>query len=185
MRHARREVHYNLDDKVWKRNHVLSPALRGVAAELAPKFAGPYTIAAQLGPNVYKVVDQGGKSVDKVHVEDLKPFHGRTASEENSEGEQAKASPSEISEEHNASSTSHSANAKAPEAEAHPRKQDRLRKARLAVKRIVQLFGKRANKRTLVADGTDERPTQPSTSDAAPPLPRPHGRPAAQGAERP
>ena len=58
----------------------------------------------------------------KVHVEDLKPFHGRTASEENSEGEQAEASPSEISKERNTSSTSHSANAKALEAEAHPRK---------------------------------------------------------------
>ena len=52
------------------------PALQGVAAKLAPpKFAGPYTIAAQLGPNVYKVVDQDGKFVGKVQVEDLKPFH--------------------------------------------------------------------------------------------------------------
>ena len=65
--------------------------------------------AAQLGPNVYEVVDQDGKSVGKVHVEDLKPFHGRTASKENSEDQQSEASPSEISEERNASSTSHSA----------------------------------------------------------------------------
>ena len=49
--------------------------------KLAPKFAGPYTIAAQLGPNVYEVVDQDEKSGGKVHVEDLKPFHekGRLA----------------------------------------------------------------------------------------------------------
>ena len=78
---SRREVCYNLGDKVWKRNRVLSCALQGVAAKLAPKFAGPYTIAAQLGPNVYEVVDQDGKSVGKVHVEDLKPFHERTAGE--------------------------------------------------------------------------------------------------------
>ena len=55
---SRREVRYNLGDKVWKRNRVISSALQGVAAKLAPKFAGPYTIAAQLRPNVYEVVDQ-------------------------------------------------------------------------------------------------------------------------------
>ena len=158
---------------------MLSYALQGVAAKLAPpKFAGFCTIAAQLGPNVYEVVDQDGKSVGKVHVEDLKPFHGKTASEKNSEGEQAEARPSEISEERNASFTSHSANSEAPEAEPHPRKRGRPRKARLVVKRTTRLLGRRANKRTLVADGADKRPTQPSTSDAAPPLPRPRGRPA-------
>ena len=82
-----------------------------------------------------------------------------TASKENSEDEQAEASPSEISEERNASFTSHSANAKVPEAEAHPRMRSRPRKVRLVVKRTAQLLGRRANKR--------------STSDAAPPLPIP------------
>ena len=54
---SRRKMRYNLGDKVWKRNRVLSSVLQGVAAKLAPpKFVGPYTIAAQLGPNVYKVV---------------------------------------------------------------------------------------------------------------------------------
>ena len=157
---------------------MLSSASQSVAAKLVPKFAGPYTIAAQLGPNVYEVVDQDGKSAGKVHVEDLKPFHEKTASEENSEGEQAESSPSEISEERNASPTSHSANAEALEAEAHPRPRGRPWKARLVVKRTAQILGRRANKRTLVADGADERPMQPSTSNAAAPLPRPRGRPA-------
>ena len=84
---SRREVRYNLGDKVWKRNRVLSSALQGVAAKLAPKSAGPYTIAAQLGTNVYEVIDQDRKSVGKVHVEDLKLFHERMASEEDSEEE--------------------------------------------------------------------------------------------------
>ena len=53
-----REVRYNLGVKVWKQIRVLSPALQGVAPKLAPKFTGPYMIAAQLGPNVYEVVDQ-------------------------------------------------------------------------------------------------------------------------------
>ena len=176
---SRRAVRYNLGDKVRKRNCVLSSALQGVTAELPPpKFAGAYMIAAQLGPNMYEVIDQDGKSVGKFHVEDLKPFHWRSASEENSEGEQAEASPSEISEERNASFTSHSANAEAPEAEVHPRKWGRPRKARLVVKRTPRFLDRRVNKRTLVADGADERPTQPSTSDAAPPLPRPRRRPA-------
>ena len=91
---SRREVRYNLGDKVWKRNRVLSSASQSVAAKLAPKFAGPYTIAAQLGQNVYEVVDQDGKSVGKAHVEDLKPFHEKKASEENSEEEPADASSS-------------------------------------------------------------------------------------------
>ena len=114
---------------------------------------------------MYEVVDQDEKSMGKVHMEDLKPFHGRTASDKNLEGEQAKASPPEISEEHNASSTNHSANGEAPEAEAHPCKRGKPRKARLVVKRTTQLLGRRANKRTLVADGADERPTQPSISE--------------------
>ena len=104
---------------------MLSSALQGVAAKLAPKFAGPYTIAAQLGPNVYEVVDQDGKSTGKIHVEDLKPFHERTVSEEDSEEEQAEASPPEVSEEHDASTKRHSANARIPETEAHPRERGR------------------------------------------------------------
>ena len=127
---------------------------------------------------MYELVDQDGKSVGKVHVEDLKPFHEKVANEENSEGKQAEASPSEISEERNASSTSHNATAEAPEVEAHPRPRGKPRKARLVVKRTAQILGRRANKRTLVADGADERLTQPRTSDAAAPLPRPRGRPA-------
>ena len=99
---------YNLGYKVWKRNRVLSSALQGVAAKLSPKFAGPYTIAAQLGPNV-------------------------TSSEENSEGEQAEASPSEISEERNALLTSHSTNAEVPEIEVHARPRCRPRNAGLVV----------------------------------------------------
>ena len=96
----------------------------------------------------------------KVHVEDLKPFQGKTASKENSEGEQAKASPSEISEERNASFTSHGANAEVPEAEAHPRMRGRPRKARLVVKRTAQLLGRRANKRTLVQTALTAASTQ-------------------------
>ena len=169
---------YNLGDKVWKQNHVLSSALQGVAAKQAPKFAGPYTIAAQLGPNVYEVVDQDGKSVGKVHVEDLKPFHERTASEVDSEEEQAEASPPEVSEEHDASTKRHSANTRIPETETHPRKRGRPGKARLVVKQTAQILGRQASKRTLVANGADKQPSQPSTSDAATPLPRPRGRPA-------
>ena len=155
---SRREVRYNLGDKVWKRNRVLSSALQGVAAKLAPKFTGPYTIAAHLGPNVYEVVDQDVKSASKIHMEDLKPFHERTASEEDSEEEQAEASPPEVSEEHDVSTKRHSANARIPEVEAHPRKRGRPRKARLVMKQTAQILGRQASKRTLVANGTDKRP---------------------------
>ena len=119
---------------------MLSSALQGVAAKLAPKFTGPYTIAAQLGPNVYEVVDQDGKPAGKIHVEDLKPFHERTASEEDSEEEHAEASTPEVSEEHDASTKRHSANARIPETEAHPHKRGRPRKARLVVEQTAQKF---------------------------------------------
>ena len=83
---------------------------------------------------MYEVVDQDGKSVGKVHVEDLKPVHERTASDEDSQEKQAEASPPEVSEEQDASTNNkrHSANARIPETEAHPRKRGRPRKARLA-----------------------------------------------------
>ena len=97
------------------------------------------------------------------------------ANEGDSEEEQAKASPPEISEERDASTKRHSANVKIPEAETHPRKRGRPRKARLVVKRTVQILGRQASKRTLVANSADERPTQPSTSDAATSLLRPRG----------
>ena len=147
------------------------------SVSFAPSI-GSYTIAAQLGSNVYEVVDQDGKSVGTAHVEDLKPFHERTASEKDAKEEQAEASPPKISEEHDASTKRHSANARIPETEVHPRKRGRPRKARLVVKRTAQILGRQASKRTLVANSADERPTQPSTSDAATSLPRPCGRPA-------
>ena len=120
------------DIENWLTRMLALPDVQQIAADNAKATStllqcGPYTIAAQLGPNVYEVVNQEGKSAGKVHVEVLKPFHEKAASEENSEGEQAEASPSEISEERNASPTSHSANAEAPEVKAHPRPRGRPR----------------------------------------------------------
>ena len=90
----------------------------------------------------------------KTRLQRIKDF----LSFENSDGEQAEASPSEISEELNASPASHSANAEAPEVEAHPRPRGRPRKARLVVMRTAQIIGRRANKRTLAADGAASDP---------------------------
>ena len=45
---------------------------------------------------MYEVVNQDGKSAGKVHVEDLKPFHEKAASEENSEGEKLKRVPRKL-----------------------------------------------------------------------------------------
>ena len=72
---SRREVHFEIKDKVWKRNCILSSAAQGVAAKLAPKYAGPYVISAKLGSNVYELQDLEGEDCGKIHVEDLKPYH--------------------------------------------------------------------------------------------------------------
>ena len=61
----RRSVNYAVGDKVLKRNRILSSAAQGIAAKLAPKFTGPYTVSALLGSNLFELVDQDGKSPEK------------------------------------------------------------------------------------------------------------------------
>ncbi|KMQ92869.1 retrovirus-like pol polyprotein [Lasius niger] len=46
----RRDIAFHVGDLVLKRQHVLSSAAQNIAAKLAPKFHGPFCIAA-LGPN--------------------------------------------------------------------------------------------------------------------------------------
>ena len=70
----RRDVLYNVGDKVMRRNRVLSDADQSIAAKLAPKYSGPFEIMARLGANVYDLIDEEGNEVAKTHVVDLKPY---------------------------------------------------------------------------------------------------------------
>ena len=70
----RRPSPYQVGDKVWKRNRVLSSSAQGVTAKLAPKYVGPYVILEIKGPNTYKLGDDRGQIDELVHSEHLKPF---------------------------------------------------------------------------------------------------------------
>lgn len=69
----RRTVSYEVGDKVWKKNKVLSDASKGIKAGLCPMFVGPYTISRKLGSWTYELQDDSGRSVGVWHVQDLKP----------------------------------------------------------------------------------------------------------------
>lgn len=70
----RRDWRCRLGDRVMKRGHILSSAGKAVAAKLAPKFDGPYTVIKVHSPVVYDLKAEDGKRLHRVHVKDLKPF---------------------------------------------------------------------------------------------------------------
>ncbi|KAG5869033.1 hypothetical protein JTB14_025922 [Gonioctena quinquepunctata] len=65
---------YQIGDKVWKKNHVLSNAAEGFA-ELAPAYI-LCTVHRVISPLVYQLVDKDGKNVGKYHMKDLKRYRG-------------------------------------------------------------------------------------------------------------
>lgn len=71
----RRPVTYEVGDKVWKRNKVLSDASKGIKAGLCPKFIGPFVITKKIGTCTYELKDESGRSVGNWHVQDLKPVY--------------------------------------------------------------------------------------------------------------
>jgi Integrase core domain len=79
----RRHVEYNVGQRVWKRNFVLSDASRYFTSKLAPKFAGPYTIRKKISPLVYDLVQDNGKSIGNWHVKDLKATNEEEEPNEN------------------------------------------------------------------------------------------------------
>ena len=74
----RRAAPFKCGDKVLRRTHILSSAAKGVAAKLAPKFAGPYTITAVVGPNTYRLEGESGQVEELVAADQLKPFYADT-----------------------------------------------------------------------------------------------------------
>lgn len=73
--------HYNLrrrdwtphvGDRVMKREHPLSSAIRGFNAKLAPKFSGPYIVERTISPVVVEIRSPTGRKLERVHVKDLK-----------------------------------------------------------------------------------------------------------------
>lgn len=69
----RREWRCHVGDKVMKKEHHLSNAVRGFAAKLAPKYSGPFEVTKVVSPVVYEVKSGTGRKVERVHIKDLKP----------------------------------------------------------------------------------------------------------------
>ena len=70
----RRNVQYNIGDRVWCRNYVLSDASKNFMAKLAPKFKGPFVITRRTSPWTYELKDPiTNKTIGIWHVKDLKP----------------------------------------------------------------------------------------------------------------
>ncbi|XP_044765594.1 uncharacterized protein LOC123321871 isoform X1 [Coccinella septempunctata] len=69
----RRDWRCRIGDQVYRREHPLSSAVEGIAAKLAPKYSGPYTVVKVISPVVYNIKDGGGKVFRHVHIKDLKP----------------------------------------------------------------------------------------------------------------
>ena len=83
--HQNQKHHYDLRRRDWrpaigedvmKREHHLSAAAKQFNAKLAPKFAGPYTVAKFAGPNIVVLRGVRGKTM-RAHISDLKPSEPR------------------------------------------------------------------------------------------------------------
>uniref|UniRef100_A0ABD2WBS4 RNA-directed DNA polymerase n=1 Tax=Trichogramma kaykai TaxID=54128 RepID=A0ABD2WBS4_9HYME len=69
----RREVTFNLNELVMRKNHVLSNKGKVINAKLMPRYVGPCETVQVYSPLVYDVKDRSGK-ITKVHVNDLKKY---------------------------------------------------------------------------------------------------------------
>lgn len=78
----KRPLMFQVGDKVWKKNYVLSDASKNFAAKLAPKYV-LCTILKKVGNLSYELVSETGKNLGMWHVKDLKPFRGTDLSGDN------------------------------------------------------------------------------------------------------
>lgn len=78
----RRDVRYDVGDKVWRKEHLLSNAANYFSAKLGPKFSGPYIISKRISPWTYELADDRGNHKGTWHVKDLKPDHPRELTDE-------------------------------------------------------------------------------------------------------
>lgn len=70
----RREVTFQIGDKVYRRNFPQSDAANFYAAKLAPKFLGPFVVFKRISPWIYQIKDLDNNFRGQWHVKDLKPF---------------------------------------------------------------------------------------------------------------
>lgn len=68
----RRDEKFSLNQKVWKRNYVISDATKHFTSKLAPKFTGPFIISRIVSPYTYELDDEHGRHHGVWHAKDLK-----------------------------------------------------------------------------------------------------------------
>lgn len=71
----RRPLEFNVGDKVFKKNYVLSSAPKHFSASLAQRFTGPFRVKRKISPRVYELVNENNKTIGTWHVKDLKMCH--------------------------------------------------------------------------------------------------------------
>lgn len=71
----RRDVSYNVNDRVWRKNYPVSNAARYYSAKLASKYVGPFVIRRRVSPWTYDLITLDGKAAGTWNVKDLKPWH--------------------------------------------------------------------------------------------------------------
>lgn len=69
----RREWLPTIGEKVIKREHHLSSAIKNFSAKLAPRFSEKLVVVKTIGRNILELRDERG-NVTRSHVKDVKPF---------------------------------------------------------------------------------------------------------------
>lgn len=72
---GRKDITFDVNDLVWRQQHVLSDASKGIAASLSPKRSGPYRVVRRIGRNVYDLVDaDSNQPAGRANVDQLLKF---------------------------------------------------------------------------------------------------------------
>ncbi|KAJ8965724.1 hypothetical protein NQ314_003947 [Rhamnusium bicolor] len=71
----KRDLSFEIGDKVWRRNKVLSDAANKFAAKLAPKYVLS-TVHKKISRLVYDLKNANGSPAGEWHIKDLKPYFG-------------------------------------------------------------------------------------------------------------
>lgn len=70
LRH--RNEQFNIGQKVWRKNFILSDASKYISKKLCPKFIGPLTVHKKVSPWTYTLKDEKGKICGTYNIKDLK-----------------------------------------------------------------------------------------------------------------
>lgn len=68
----RRDEKFSINQRVWRRNYVISDASKKFASKLAMKFVGPFVVSRILSPYTVELKDEAGRNCGVWHAKDLK-----------------------------------------------------------------------------------------------------------------